>query len=94
VEDLAARYRARWGPACYPLTMVSASGDWSCAAEQVLEALIAQHGAPLVLKADNGSAFIAKRFASFCRSHGIALVHSPVRRPQCNGCCEVGGKHA
>ncbi len=94
VEDLAARYRARWGPACYPLTMVSASGEWSCAAEQVLEALIAQHGAPLVLKADNGSAFIAKRFASFCRSHGIALVHSPVRRPQFNGCCEVSGKHA
>ena len=76
------------------LTLASVPGERAVAAEEVLAELIARHGAPLVLKADNGSAFIAQRFARFCRSHGITLLHSPVRRPRFNGCCEVSGKHA
>ena len=56
--------------------------------------LIERHGAPLVLKLDNGSAFIARRFAAFCRTHGITLMHSPVRCPRWNGTCEVSARWA
>jgi len=59
-----------------------------------LQRLITKHGVPLVLKADNGSAFIAKCLARFCRRHAITLMHSPVRRPRWNGTCEVSGRWA
>ncbi len=76
------------------LALRAASGERAVAAEQILASLIAEHGAPLVLKLDNGSAFTAMRFARFCRAHGITLLHSPVRRPRLNGTCEVSGRWA
>jgi integrase-like protein len=76
------------------LDLRSVPGEQAAAAEQVLAALIAKHGPPLVLKLDNGSAFIARRFAAFCQRHGITLLHSPVRRPRYNGTCEVRGRWA
>ena len=76
------------------LALSAVRGERASAAEEVLARLIAAHGAPLVLKLDNGSAFTAKRFASFCRGHGITLLHSPVRRPRFNGTCEVSGRWA
>ena len=54
-----------------------------------LRDLVAQHGAPLVLKLDNGPGFIAHELACFCREHGITLLFSPARRPSYNGTCEV-----
>lgn len=59
-----------------------------------LTALIAAHGAPLVLKLDNGSAFVSRQVAQCCEAHGITLLHSPVRRPSYNGTCEVSGRWA
>ncbi len=76
------------------LDLRAVPGERAAAAEQVLARLIAEHGAPLVLKLDNGSAFIARRFARFCQRHGITLLHSPVRRPRYNGACEVHGRWA
>ena len=76
------------------LCLQSVDGERAEAVEAVLADLIARHGAPLVLKLDNGSGFIAKRVVAFCRRHGITLLHSPVRRPRWNGTCEVSGRWA
>jgi transposase InsO family protein len=76
------------------LCLQSVPGERAEAVEQVLTALIERHGAPLVLKLDNGSAFISRSLASFCRRHGITLLHSPVRRPRWNGTCEVSARWA
>jgi hypothetical protein len=73
---------------------VGAGGERPGAVVALLRRLVERHGAPLVLKADNGSAFVAESVAEFCRSHGIALMHSPVRRPRWNGTCEVSGRWA
>lgn len=59
-----------------------------------LQDLVQQHGAPLVLKLDNGSAFISAALAQWCAMRGITLLHSPVRRPSYNGTCEVSGRWA
>ena len=76
------------------LCVDSVPGERASAVIACLQRLIARHGAPLVLKADNGSAFIARCLARFCRRHGITLLHSPVRRPRWNGTCEVSGRWA
>ena len=76
------------------LCVESVTGERAAAVIACLRRLIAEHGAPLVLKADNGSAFIAKCLARFCRRHGITLMHSPIRRPRWNGTCEVSGRWA
>ena len=41
------------------LALQSVSGERASAVLELLERLVRQHGAPLVIKADNGSAFIA-----------------------------------
>jgi transposase InsO family protein len=69
-------------------------GERAEAAECVLAELFERHGVPLVLKLDNGPGFVARRLRDFCRRHGVTLLHSPVRRPQWNGCCEVSGRWA
>jgi hypothetical protein len=76
------------------LTLQAVTGECAEEAERVLEALIAEHGAPLVLKLDNGSGFLAGRFADCCRRHGITLLHSRPRTPRDNGCCEVSVRWA
>ena len=69
-------------------------GERAADVRALLLRLIDLHGRPLVLKADNGSAFIARSVAELCRSRGITLMHSPVRRPRWNGTCEVSGRWA
>ncbi len=76
------------------LALQSVSGERASAVIALLRRLVQQHGAPLVLKADNGSAFIAACVSLFCRRHGITLMHSPVRQPRWNGTCEVSGRWA
>ena len=76
------------------LALESVSGERAVEVERVLAALIEKHGAPLVLKLDNGSAFISLRIAVFCALRGITLMHSPPRRPAFNGTCEVSGRWA
>jgi hypothetical protein len=76
------------------LALESVPGERAGSVVACLERLIGLHGAPLVLKADNGSAFIARVVARLCQRHGITLMHSPVRRPRFNGTCEVSGRWA
>ncbi len=60
------------------------------AAIDVLTALFAAHGPPLVLKADNGPAFIARAMRAFLDRHRVALLLSPAYTPSYNGACEAG----
>lgn len=76
------------------LCLESVRGERATSVVACLSRLIAEHGAPLVLKADNGSAFISKAVARLCERHGITLMHSPVRCPRFNGTCEVSGRWA
>lgn len=76
------------------LCVQSVPGERSGVTVACLERLVAEHGAPLVLKADNGRAFTSKAVSKLCAQHGITLLHSPVRRPSYNGACEVGGRWA
>ena len=57
----------------------------------VLLALFVALGAPLVLKLDNGSAFIAGVTQALLAEHGVTPLHSPPRTPQYNGSCERAG---
>jgi transposase InsO family protein len=56
----------------------------------VLRALFAQHGAPLVLKADNGGAFTAADTRAYLDANGVTLLLSPAYTPSYNGACEAG----
>jgi hypothetical protein len=56
-----------------------------------LEALMAEEGAPLVLKLDNGSGFIAEATRSLLAAHGVLVLYSPAWTPSYNGSCEAGG---
>ncbi|MBL8729713.1 MAG: transposase family protein [Planctomycetes bacterium] len=71
------------------LCMEPVAGERAEEVQRVLAALFAKHGAPIVLKLDNGPGFIARTLRDFCREHGVTLLFSPVRRPSWNGGCEV-----
>lgn len=60
-------------------------------ARLAFEALIAEEGAPLVLKLDNGAGFIAHETRALLERHGILVLYSPARTPAYNGSCEAGG---
>jgi transposase InsO family protein len=57
---------------------------------QELESLFAIHGAPLVLKSDNGSAFIEHHFRERIRAFNSEILFSPPRKPSYNGAIEAG----
>jgi hypothetical protein len=48
------------------------------------------HGVPLVLKSDNGSAFIAELFRGGLASCQVDILFSPGRMPSYNGSIEAG----
>ena len=52
--------------------------------------LFAEHGAPLVLKTDNGSPFCAEATLEFLRQAEVIPLFSPVRMPRYNGAIEAG----
>jgi transposase InsO family protein len=56
---------------------------------QDLERLFVVHGPPLVLKADNGSAFIAGDFQDLCEAWGVEILWSPPRQARYNGAIEA-----
>lgn len=55
-----------------------------------LVSLFVEHGAPLVLKSDNGSGFIDEGTRDFLRRRGVELLLSPPGTPSFNGSCEAG----
>jgi len=56
---------------------------------EVLARLFALHGAPLVLKMDNGSAFRAAVFQEFLEGSGVIPLYSPPSCPMYNGAIEA-----
>lgn len=57
---------------------------------RLLLELFLKHGAPLVLKSDNGSAFIAWLTETLLKWWNVVHLLSPPRRPGYNGVVEVG----
>jgi Integrase core domain len=58
-----------------------------------LHQLIQAHGAPLVLKADNGSHFTAAPVSALLQRHRIVPLFSPVYTPAFNGAIEADQGH-
>jgi transposase InsO family protein len=55
-----------------------------------LTSLFKVHGAPLVLKSDNGSAFGDTQVQALCGQFGVRNLFSPPRTPRYNGAIEAG----
>jgi transposase InsO family protein len=81
VRDLASGQQLLW----LPVTEATAETTL-----EMLAWLFVCHGAPLVLKSDNGSPFSAEVMSEFLRGHGVWPLFSPPRTPAYNGACEAG----
>jgi transposase InsO family protein len=68
-----------------PLEQASAAGTIAA-----LTALFCQHGAPLVIKSDNGGAFTADEVERFLARRSVLHLLSPPGLPSYNGACEAG----
>jgi transposase InsO family protein len=60
------------------------------AARDALNELFASHGAPVVLKCDNGSSFTSGVVCELLAAHEIAALYSPPYWPRYNGAIEAG----
>ena len=78
-RDLGSHHQLAWHPF---------HGETAWETIPVLEDLFRRHGPPLVVKSDNGSAFIAEIFGDLLRSWGVWQLFSPPRHPQYNGALE------
>lgn len=59
----------------------------------LLARLFAVHGAPLLLKSDNGGELTGEVVQQVCRRFGVWALRSPPDTPQYNGSIEAGGGH-
>jgi transposase InsO family protein len=80
VRDLASGFMLAWQP--LPALTEQVTRD-------ALRLLFALHGAPLILKMDNGSAFRAAGFADFLETWGVIPLYSPPSCPMYNGAIEA-----
>jgi transposase InsO family protein len=80
VRDLASGYMLAW----QPLPDLSAE-----ITAEALRLLFALHGAPSVLKVDNGSAFRAALFQGLLEASGVIPLYSPPSCPMYNGAIEA-----
>ena len=81
VRDLASGQQLLWLPVPHLTSRV---------VEPALASLFALHDAPLVLKMDNGSAFLADDLQDFFAGAGVIPLFSPPYFPQYNGAIEAG----
>lgn len=81
VRDLASGMQLAWAPVRDATTAETLV---------VLDRLVQTHGRPLVLKSDNGSAFVSSDFSQWLTAQQIVPLLSPVRMPRFNGACEAG----
>jgi transposase InsO family protein len=81
IRDLASGMQLAWLPVADQTEAVAIA---------VLEGLFLEHGPPLVLKSDIGSAFKSGAFQALLRHRGVAWLPSPPRMPWYNGGCEAG----
>jgi hypothetical protein len=80
-RDLASGRQLEWRP-CAEATASTVAA--------ALTVLFAAHGAPLVLKCDNGSPFVAGVVRDLARGAGVELLYSPPGMPRYNGAIEAG----
>jgi transposase InsO family protein len=81
VRDLATGMPLAWRPVPSPTAANAAA---------VLAGLFAEHGAPLVVKSDNGSPFTGGAVPEVLRAHGVEHLLSPPYWPRYNGAIEAG----
>jgi putative transposase len=81
VRDLASGAQLLWE---------SAHGPTAPLTVEAMRRLLELHGAPLVVKSDNGSAFRSREMAALLERWGAKLLLSPPRTPRYNGACESG----
>ena len=81
VRDLASGQQLLW----LPVTLADAA-QVVCA----LRSLFALHGAPLVMKTDNGSPFCADPVQELLATQGVIPLFSPPALPRYNGAIEAG----
>jgi putative transposase len=55
---------------------------------RLLEQLVAMHGAPTMLRCDNGPEFVAQALVQWCAQHGILLHHIQPGKPNQNAFIE------
>jgi transposase InsO family protein len=81
VRDLASGYQLLWQP------VESATAE---VALDALKTLFAEHGMPLVIKCDNGSAFISAVVSELLAKRDVMVLFSPPHLPRYNGAIEAG----
>lgn len=81
VRDLASHCQLGWWPA---------PDESAKTAVAFFTELFCRYGPPLVLKCDNGSAFIAEALRDLLERWAIENLLSPARMPEYNGSCEAG----
>ena len=81
VRDLASHYTLAW----LPVTEMTAEVTMAA-----LTKLFATWGAPLLLKADNGSPFHAEATTAFLAAMQVQILFSPAYTPRYNGAIEAG----
>lgn len=79
VRDLASHRQLAW------CAVHSTGADEAC---RILQSLLETHGAPLILKSDQGSAFVAAAMRQLLQRWQVTPLFSPKRRPQYNGALE------
>jgi len=79
VCDLSSRFQLLWEPM---------EGETAEVVMDALRTLFLRYGPPLVLKSDNGPAFIAETTATLLAEWRVTPLFSPVRQPHYNGTCE------
>jgi len=73
------------------LAAVPCPSEKGWVARTTLAVLFLILGAPLLLKHDGGSGFIAHETQALLEEHGVVGLRSPPRTPQYNGSCERAG---
>jgi hypothetical protein len=81
VRDLASGMQLAWRPV---------TGESAAETSSILAGLFAEHGAPLVLKLDNGPAFHAQQLGQLLAPQGVVVLYSPAYTPRYNGGIEAG----
>lgn len=72
------------------LEVLAAEAQDGATAAGALQALFVRHGAPLVIKTDNGSPFTGKRVGELLETWRVTLLLSPPATPAYNGALEAG----
>ena len=74
----------------YSLAWTATENETSVPVLRILRELFAKYGATLVIKCDNGSAFINEEMKAFLQEMGVHQHFSPPRKPSYNGGVERG----